>query len=579
MKEKWFKNSIGQSIASISILFVFVILSLGSLEGLYVVSEPTTKQLENGLTERTYYNAGYDKRFTGKQDKYGRWTGLVVIENMFAMNSSRNSRTEVNYIDGKMHGKAKFIYDDGQVHYSCYNYGYFVPCDKSAQINPKNISAFQIIQNKYPWFLLDMNNNGFEDEFVSEYLDTLETALSKYEFDESEFEDYYQEALDDVDGNVYDSIIYVNSLLSIYDGLELLKNSEFRMAVIDRYWSGETSTYNNIISTYPNYLLSVNEAGIGNIDFEIFCNKFDSVLTTFGELNVQDPVFLDSLDNRMYRAMEFIYSDEKSASLAMLSLKSSVMNSINRNIWNIFNPQLKQSLPYSSPSEVAAVVMSFMLFQFTEADIVKKAVKEAWFLRNGIAGLPNATTEFSENNSSTSVSIKGNIIEDGGANVTERGIVWATFYNPSLNEQIVNSGAGAGNFISTITGLTEGNTYYARSYATNSVGTAYGNCISFRAGISVGIEDFESDVFDLKIYPNPASEKATLSFHVKHSESMFLTIVNLNGQVVIEKELGKLPTGLNQVQVNLSKLRSGIYDCGLSNKSGKRISQKLMVAN
>lgn len=41
------------------------------------------------------------------------------------------------------------------------------------------------------------------------------------------------------------------------------------------------------------------------------------------------------------------------------------------------------------------------------------------------------------------------------------------------------NGLGVGSFVSDMTGLTQGTTYYVRAYATNVVGTAYGNEVTF----------------------------------------------------------------------------------------------------
>jgi hypothetical protein len=74
----------------------------------------------------------------------------------------------------------------------------------------------------------------------------------------------------------------------------------------------------------------------------------------------------------------------------------------------------------------------------------------------------------------------GQITDDGGATVITRGICWSTSPSPTVSDFIEsNSGIGIGNFVSSITGLQNGTTYYVRAYATNSVGTAYGNEISF----------------------------------------------------------------------------------------------------
>jgi hypothetical protein len=73
----------------------------------------------------------------------------------------------------------------------------------------------------------------------------------------------------------------------------------------------------------------------------------------------------------------------------------------------------------------------------------------------------------------------GAIYYDGGVAVSERGVVWSTNQNPTITDPKTNDGVGTGNYTSAITGLTAGTTYYVRAYATNSVGTAYGNQITF----------------------------------------------------------------------------------------------------
>ena len=76
----------------------------------------------------------------------------------------------------------------------------------------------------------------------------------------------------------------------------------------------------------------------------------------------------------------------------------------------------------------------------------------------------------------------GDISNDGGDPVTVRGICWSTTPGPStaLTTKTTN-GAGIGSFFSTMTNLTIGVTYYVRAYATNSIGTAYGNEIIYVA--------------------------------------------------------------------------------------------------
>ena len=61
--------------------------------------------------------------------------------------------------------------------------------------------------------------------------------------------------------------------------------------------------------------------------------------------------------------------------------------------------------------------------------------------------------------------------------VTARGFVYGTSAGSSTFT--VNAGTGVGAFTSSLTGLTTGTTYYARSFATNVQGTTYGTEVSF----------------------------------------------------------------------------------------------------
>ncbi len=88
------------------------------------------------------------------------------------------------------------------------------------------------------------------------------------------------------------------------------------------------------------------------------------------------------------------------------------------------------------------------------------------------------TIEVTGLTSTTAVS-GGNITSDGGSPVTARGICWATTTNPTTSNNKTSNGTGTGSFQSDISGLTAGTAYHVRAYATNSIGTAYGNDISF----------------------------------------------------------------------------------------------------
>lgn len=88
-------------------------------------------------------------------------------------------------------------------------------------------------------------------------------------------------------------------------------------------------------------------------------------------------------------------------------------------------------------------------------------------------GLPTVTVNNVSNVTPTSAVCGGNVTNNGGFAVTEKGLVWSTSPYPTLNDNHASFGSGNGSFTGSMTGLSLGTTYYVRAYATNSQGTAY----------------------------------------------------------------------------------------------------------
>ncbi len=76
----------------------------------------------------------------------------------------------------------------------------------------------------------------------------------------------------------------------------------------------------------------------------------------------------------------------------------------------------------------------------------------------------------------------GNLISDGNTTETIRGFIYGT--SESTLTQSVDCGSGAGSYTASITGLNSGSTYYYKAYATNSVGTSYGEVKTFNTSIN-----------------------------------------------------------------------------------------------
>lgn len=97
------------------------------------------------------------------------------------------------------------------------------------------------------------------------------------------------------------------------------------------------------------------------------------------------------------------------------------------------------------------------------------------------AVLPTLTTVAVKEITGSTAKSGGQVTNDGGAPVTERGLCWGLNPSPTIANNKTVDGSGVGSFVSTLSGLELTKKYYVRSYATNSAGTAYGNELSFSA--------------------------------------------------------------------------------------------------
>jgi uncharacterized protein (TIGR02145 family) len=88
-----------------------------------------------------------------------------------------------------------------------------------------------------------------------------------------------------------------------------------------------------------------------------------------------------------------------------------------------------------------------------------------------------ATTSVTSITSTTALS-GGSVISDGGEEILTRGVCWSTSASPTT-VNFYTSETSVSPFTSKLTGLTPKTFYYVRAYATNSLGTVYGNEVSF----------------------------------------------------------------------------------------------------
>lgn len=89
---------------------------------------------------------------------------------------------------------------------------------------------------------------------------------------------------------------------------------------------------------------------------------------------------------------------------------------------------------------------------------------------------------------------------------------------------------------------------------------------------STGLSEI-SNLKGLSVYPNPAKDFIRLSFNLDKADELQVFILDLAGKAVKNYKLGQYHAGENQVQIDVSDLKSGVYFLSIEG-SGTIASQK-----
>lgn len=93
--------------------------------------------------------------------------------------------------------------------------------------------------------------------------------------------------------------------------------------------------------------------------------------------------------------------------------------------------------------------------------------------------------------------------------------------------------------------------------------------------LAVGIDEANSAVNFFSIYPNPANSNATISFELKQTANVQVSVVNIAGQTVYTESLGRT-SGAKMLHLNASDMANGMYFVNLV-ADGQMITKKLNI--
>jgi uncharacterized protein (TIGR02145 family) len=106
---------------------------------------------------------------------------------------------------------------------------------------------------------------------------------------------------------------------------------------------------------------------------------------------------------------------------------------------------------------------------------------------------PILTTKSASNITGLNAMSGGYIKTNGGSSITAKGVVWSLSANPTIALSTkTNEGSGSVDYKSSIINLLPSKKYYVKSYATNGIGTAYGNEIDFTSDYNFIVVGYQS---------------------------------------------------------------------------------------
>lgn len=278
-------------------------------------------------------------------------------------------------------------------------------------------------------------------------------------------------------------------------------NEEFRVEVYPHISVMFYKLIGPWLDIAPYVSQEINVSISGNSDFELYggtdarlgidVTGFDKELA---DLNHEFILRKDTLYQTPYK-LKLLSGDNQSGEAGVALTDTIVLQALDSRNNPITNyPVNLQSLTGSTNTILNTNSSGKVNVKWTLGDVEGEQKLEA-YLKNGKdekiatadtivkanckSNTPTVITTAVSNIDETIATCGGTVTKNGGAAVTARGVCWNVSGTPTIADNKTVDGTGDGSFISNLTGLTVGTTYYVRAYATNKNGTAYGETLSF----------------------------------------------------------------------------------------------------
>ena len=155
----------------------------------------------------------------------------------------------------------------------------------------------------------------------------------------------------------------------------------------------------------------------------------------------------------------------------------------------------------------------------------------------------------------TSATLNGALVSAGNSENYTVGFALSTTADFTLEDadvQNITATLTDATFSQAVNDLAEGQTYFFRAYITNEAGTAYGAVETFTL---LGLNDAIAGMLQATIYPNPATDNATLEINGLNQEAK-VVVSDLQGRILSQDNI---KAGTTRYTLNVSNMSSGVY--------------------
>jgi hypothetical protein len=200
----------------------------------------------------------------------------------------------------------------------------------------------------------------------------------------------------------------------------------------------------------------------------------------------------------------------------------------------------------------------------------------------GTYGLPSVSILSVSDIDSVSITVNGKIDMLGNPGILQHGFCWSTDINPTIEDNMIDLGTidSMSVFNAVIDSLTQNTLYYIRSFASNEVGVAYSDTLSFIT-LETSIYDMIPVEFNLaQNYPNPFNPTTTFQYGLPEMTDVKLIIFDMLGRKVKEWTINGQNAGWYKLVWNGTDYRGNMVSTGVyiyMMKAGDFVESRKMV--